>query len=134
LPNESSAPPSSRRRRLKLIIAYDGASFAGWQSQARGDTIQDRMEAAFAQVLGEKLRVHGAGRTDAGVHALGQCAHIDLPPTRLTPTVLAAAVNASLPPQMSVPEHGLFRRLFTPAFRVVENLPLPACHDARFPV
>jgi len=102
LPNESSAPPSSRRRRLKLIIAYDGAGFAGWQSQARGDTIQDRIEAAFAQVLGEKLRVHGAGRTDAGVHALGQCAHIDLPPTRLTPMVLAAAVNASLPPQIRI--------------------------------
>jgi tRNA pseudouridine38-40 synthase len=102
LPNESPALPSTRGRRLQLIIAYDGAGFAGWQSQARGDAIQDRIEAAFAQVLGVKLRVHGAGRTDAGVHALGQRAHIDLPPTRLTPTVLASAVNASLPPQIRI--------------------------------
>jgi tRNA pseudouridine38-40 synthase len=99
LPNESPAPPS---RRLKLVVAYDGASFSGWQSQARGDTIQDRIEAAFAQVLGQEVRVHGAGRTDAGVHALGQCAHVDLPPTRLEPAILASAVNASLPPQIRI--------------------------------
>lgn len=102
MPNESATPRFERERRLKLIIAYDGAGFSGWQSQARGDTIQDRIEAAFAKVLGQKLRVHGAGRTDAGVHALGQCAHIDLPPTRLTPTVLVSAVNASLPPQIRI--------------------------------
>ena len=102
MPNEPAAPRFKRERRLKLIIAYDGAGFSGWQSQARGDTIQDRIEAAFAKVLGQKLRVHGAGRTDAGVHALGQCAHIDLPPTRLTPTVLVSAVNASLPPQIRI--------------------------------
>ena len=102
MPNESPAPLSDRGRRLKLIVAYEGSGFSGWQSQARGDTIQDRIEAAFASVLGQKLRVHGAGRTDAGVHALGQCAHLDLPPTRLNPAVLAAAVNASLPPQIRV--------------------------------
>ena len=83
-------------------MAYDGSRFAGWQSQALGDTIQDRIETAFAKVLGEKLRLHGAGRTDAGVHALGQCAHLDLPPTRLAPAVLASAVNASLPPQIRI--------------------------------
>ena len=102
MPNDSPAPPSRRDRRLKLIVAYDGSAFSGWQSQARGDTIQDRIETAFAQVLGQKLRVHGAGRTDAGVHALGQCAHVDLPPTRLAPAVLASAVNASLPPQIRI--------------------------------
>jgi tRNA pseudouridine38-40 synthase len=102
LPNESPAPLSRRGRRLKLIVAYDGSGFSGWQSQARGDTIQDRIEAAFASVLRQKVRVHGAGRTDAGVHALGQCAHVDLPPTRLKPAVLASAVNASLPLQIRV--------------------------------
>lgn len=89
-------------RRLKLIVAYDGAEFSGWQSQARGDTIQDRIETAIAKVFGQKLRVHGAGRTDAGVHALGQCAHVDLPPTRLQPAVLTSAINASLPPQIRI--------------------------------
>ncbi len=102
MPNELPAPPSRRGRRLKLIIAYDGSGFSGWQSQAHSDTIQDRVEAAFARVLGKKLRVHGAGRTDAGVHALGQCAHLDLPPTRLAPAVIASAVNASLPPQIRI--------------------------------
>jgi len=100
--DESPAQRSYRGRRLKLVIAYDGGGFSGWQSQARGDTIQDRIEAAFANVLRQKVRVHGAGRTDAGVHALGQCAHVDLPPTRLEPGILAAAVNASLPPQIRV--------------------------------
>jgi tRNA pseudouridine38-40 synthase len=102
LPNEKRKPRALRGRRLKLIVAYDGAGFSGWQSQARGDTVQDRLEAAFLQVTGQQLRVHGAGRTDAGVHALGQCAHVDLAPTRLAPTVLVSALNASLPPQIRI--------------------------------
>ena len=65
--------------RLKLTIAYDGSAFAGWQSQKHGNTIQDRLEAAIQRVVGKRLPVHGAGRTDAGVHATGQCAHVDLP-------------------------------------------------------
>jgi tRNA pseudouridine38-40 synthase len=105
-----------RSRRLKLVVAYDGSGFSGWQSQARGDTIQDRIEAAFASVLGQKVRVHGAGRTDAGVHALGQCAHVDLPPTRLKPAVLAAAVNASLPPQIRVLRCRFVARIFHARF------------------
>ncbi len=65
-------------RRLKIIIAYDGAPFAGWQSQSHRNTIQDHLESAFERVTGTPVRVHGAGRTDAGVHALAQCAHVDL--------------------------------------------------------
>src|SRR4029450_12969008 len=77
-------PPITRMsRRLKLIIAYDGAPFAGWQSQSHLNTIQDQLERAFERVLGKPVRIHGAGRTDAGVHALAQCAHVDLPNDRL---------------------------------------------------
>jgi len=65
-------------RRLKLIIAYDGAPFAGWQSQSHRNTVQDHLERAFERVTGEAVRIHGAGRTDAGVHALTQCAHVDV--------------------------------------------------------
>ena len=65
-------------RRLKLIIAYDGAPFAGWQSQSHRNTVQDHLERAIERVAGEAVRVHGAGRTDAGVHALAQCAHADV--------------------------------------------------------
>lgn len=102
MPNDKRVPSTGSRRRLKLIVAYDGTNFCGWQSQARGDAIQDRIEAAFTQVTGQKIRVHGAGRTDAGVHALLQCAHLDLPPTRLEATVLTSALNASLPPQIRI--------------------------------
>jgi tRNA pseudouridine38-40 synthase len=65
-------------RRLKLIVAYDGARFAGWQSQSHRNTIQDHLERALERVSGGAVRVHGAGRTDAGVHALAQCAHVDV--------------------------------------------------------
>jgi tRNA pseudouridine38-40 synthase len=65
-------------RRLKLIVAYDGAPFAGWQSQSHRNTVQDQLERAFERVTGGAVRVHGAGRTDAGVHALAQCAHVDV--------------------------------------------------------
>jgi tRNA pseudouridine38-40 synthase len=102
LPNDKRTLRAAPGRRLKLIVAYDGTSFCGWQSQARGNAIQDRLEAAFIQLTGHQIRVHGAGRTDAGVHALGQCAHVDLPPTKLEPVVLASALNASLPPQIRI--------------------------------
>lgn len=65
--------------RIKLILAYDGTDFAGWQLQARDRTVQGEVEAAIAKIVGARLPVQGAGRTDAGVHALGQCAHFDAP-------------------------------------------------------
>src|SRR2546429_8517508 len=89
-------------RRLKLIVAYDGAPFAGWQSQRHANTIQDHLERAFARVSSERVRVHGAGRTDAGVHAIGQCAHVDLKQARLPAARWPAALNAFLPPTIRV--------------------------------
>lgn len=83
--------------RLKLIVAYDGADFGGWQSQSHGNTVQDHLERAFHRVTGRRLRIHGAGRTDAGVHALAQCAHVDLADHRLSFTKWIAALNAHLP-------------------------------------
>lgn len=85
-----------------MTVAYDGASFAGWQSQAGGNTIQDYLENAFSAVIGERVRVHGAGRTDAGVHALGQCAHADLASRSLEAAQWSSALNASLPPTIRV--------------------------------
>src|SRR6266404_3022229 len=83
-------------RRLKIIIAYDGAPFAGWQSQSHGNTIQDDLERAFKRVAGRPVRVHGAGRTDAGVHALAQCVHVDVDKA-LAPARWIEALNALLP-------------------------------------
>jgi len=83
--------------RLKLTVAYDGAAFAGWQSQAHRDTVQDELERALQKVSGQHVRVHGAGRTDAGVHALAQCAHVDLLDKRLSIERWRNALNALLP-------------------------------------
>ena len=64
--------------RYKLIIEYDGSPFCGWQFQAGRLSVQEVLERAMAKLEGEAVTVHGSGRTDAGVHALGQCAHADL--------------------------------------------------------
>jgi tRNA pseudouridine38-40 synthase len=83
--------------RLKLVVAYDGTAFAGWQSQLHRNTVQDQLEHAFKRIAGAKVTVHGAGRTDAGVHALGQCAHVDLANSRLAANSWQRALNAILP-------------------------------------
>ena len=88
--------------RLKLTLAYNGTSFAGWQSQKHGNTIQDRLEKAIRQVVGKTVRVHGAGRTDAGVHALAQCAHIDLPNRARLPNEWQRTLNALLPAEIRI--------------------------------
>ena len=88
--------------RLKLIVSYDGAEFAGWQSQASRNTIQDRLEKAFHRIVSKPVRVHGAGRTDAGVHALAQCAHVDLPERRYEPERWVSALNGLLPPAIRI--------------------------------
>ncbi|MGH6664443.1 MAG: tRNA pseudouridine(38-40) synthase TruA [Pseudolabrys sp.] len=83
--------------RFKLTIEYDGAPFAGWQIQDDQLTVQGVLTAAIAALTGEKALVQGAGRTDAGVHARGQVAHVDLSKDWDTDTV-RDALNAHLRP------------------------------------
>jgi tRNA pseudouridine38-40 synthase len=83
--------------RYKLTLEYDGTPFAGWQVQADGLTVQGVLMAAMAAMAGEKAAVQGAGRTDAGVHARGQVAHVDLTKEWDTDTV-RDALNAHLRP------------------------------------
>jgi tRNA pseudouridine38-40 synthase len=64
--------------RYRLTLEYDGGEFVGWQRQDNGRSVQGALEDAIAQLSSERVTVHGAGRTDAGVHALGQVAHFDL--------------------------------------------------------
>ena len=83
--------------RYKLILEYDGTGLVGWQRQANGLSIQEILETAVERYCGEQLTVHGAGRTDAGVHALAQAAHIDLP--KEAPTdVIRNALNQHVKP------------------------------------
>src|SRR5437588_1398445 len=83
--------------RLKLVISYDGRDFAGWQSQRHGNTVQDRLEEAFERICGSRLAVTGSGRTDAEVHALGQCAHVDVPAAQFAAERWLKALNGVLP-------------------------------------
>ena len=64
--------------KFKIVIEYDGSSFVGWQRQDNGLSIQESIEVAAKQLTGENISLFGAGRTDAGVHALGQVAHFDV--------------------------------------------------------
>jgi len=83
--------------RWKLILEYDGGPFVGWQRQALGESVQETLERAIGQMTGEAVGVHGAGRTDAGVHALGMAAHVDIAKA-LTAHRLREGVNALVRP------------------------------------
>jgi tRNA pseudouridine38-40 synthase len=83
--------------RYKLTIEYDGRPFVGWQVQDNGPSVQGALAAAIAAFCGEEVRVQGAGRTDAGVHALGQVGHVDLAKDWDEDTV-RDALNAHLRP------------------------------------
>jgi tRNA pseudouridine38-40 synthase len=88
-------------RTLKLTVCYDGTDLVGWQRQAEGDSVQAVLEDALARFEGAPVVVHGAGRTDAGVHALGQVASVTVTFEHDNGT-LARALNAQLPPAVRV--------------------------------
>ncbi len=103
-------------QRWRLLLEYDGTPFVGWQRQAHGTSVQGVLEEAVVRLTGEAAALVGGGRTDAGVHARGQVAHLDLarpfPPERL-----AAGLNAHLRPH---------------PVAVLEARPVPATFHARF--
>ncbi|MEX1119086.1 MAG: tRNA pseudouridine(38-40) synthase TruA [Terrimicrobiaceae bacterium] len=87
--------------RLKLSIAYDGSAYKGWQSQPFRLTVQDFLEDALLRITGSRVVVHGAGRTDTGVHALGQGAHIEVPPL-FSAGEWQRMLNFNLPPTIRI--------------------------------
>ena len=85
--------------RFKLTLEYDGAPFVGWQRQENGPSVQAALEEALFKLTAERARAHGAGRTDAGVHATGQVAHVDLERDWAS-FRLGEGLNAHLVPQL----------------------------------
>jgi len=83
--------------RFRLTVEYDGRPFMGWQRQAHGPSVQETIERAAELITGEKAAVHAAGRTDAGVHATGMVAHIEIEKT-IAPFRLMEALNARTRP------------------------------------
>jgi tRNA pseudouridine38-40 synthase len=88
--------------RYRLLIEYAGTRYSGWQIQKNAKTVQGELHRALAEGLGAaRFETYGAGRTDAGVHALGQVAHVDLP-SAFPPATLIERVNAALPADINV--------------------------------
>jgi tRNA pseudouridine38-40 synthase len=88
---------------IRLTIEYDGTDFVGWQIQPNGRSVQEVLEQALAEVLGTEVRLHSAGRTDAGVHARGMMAHFETD-RELPLAAYREGVNRLLPPDVAVRE------------------------------
>jgi tRNA pseudouridine38-40 synthase len=88
-------------QRWRVVCAYDGHDFCGWQSQPDHSGVQDRLESRLAEIAKGPIRIHGSGRTDAGVHALGQVFHFDLDWPH-APTQLQKALQATLPDSLLI--------------------------------
>lgn len=84
-----------------MLLEYDGSAYAGWQIQPNGPSVQGELEQALSRISGDRVKVIGAGRTDAGVHALGQVAAFRTG-SRLEPGVLMRALNAGTPSDIRV--------------------------------
>lgn len=87
--------------RHRITVEYDGGDFVGWQTQPNGRSVQQEIETAAARLFQKPVRVTGAGRTDAGVHARGQVAHFDAA-TTLDAHTIGRALNAMLPPDVTI--------------------------------
>lgn len=103
-----------------FLLHYDGGAFAGWQRQKAARTVQADLEAALARLTGRPTTVIGAGRTDAGVHAVGQAAAADVP-ERWTPDALVRALNALLPSDVWVASAHRMREGFNPRRDAIER-------------
>src|SRR6185295_14813125 len=90
--------------KFKLVIAYDGSAYQGWQVQKIGTGVQEKVEAALAKIFPSVKRIHSSSRTDTGVHALGMVAHVEIPRAEFKMPVarLALALNAFLPEDIRV--------------------------------
>ena len=105
---------------MLLLLHYDGGAFAGWQRQKSDRTVQAELETALERLTGSKLPVTGAGRTDAGVHAIGQAAAAEVP-GKWQPAEMVRALNALLPPDVWVASACRMQPGFNPRRDAIER-------------
>ncbi|MCL2025510.1 MAG: tRNA pseudouridine(38-40) synthase TruA [Leptospirales bacterium] len=116
------------RRRIALLLQYDGTAFNGWQLQKDGRTVQGELEKAITVLTGETLRVTASGRTDSGVHALGQVAHFDMAGSHSLER-LCAGLNGIIQPDVSVRNAYETDALFHSRFSAFEREYLYLIHN-----
>ena len=124
--------PKSGLRRVLITISYDGTAYVGWQRQINGIAVQQRVEEALQALTGEYTAITGASRTDAGVHALGQCAHFDTRST-IPADRFPYALNTHLPPDIKVLEGREVDRFFHARFDAVGKTYTYRIHNAPHP-
>lgn len=107
-------------KRIKLVVAYDGTEYCGWQVQPSGITVEEVLNRELSQLLGEEIQVIGASRTDSGVHSLGNVAVFDTN-TRIPPEKLCYALNQRLPEDIVVQSSCEVERDFHPRRRYSEK-------------
>lgn len=93
--------PTRRSRNIRIVVAYDGTPYLGWQVQPQGPTVQSVLQDSLKLITGEQVTVKGSGRTDAGVHAIGQVANFHTLST-IDPQNIVQALNSVLPPTIAV--------------------------------
>ena len=103
-------------RRIKLVVAYDGTNYHGWQVQPNGITIESELNRCLSELLGEEIKVIGASRTDAGVHALGNVAVFDTD-ARMPAEKISLALNTRLPEDIRIQDSCEVQADFHPRFQ-----------------
>lgn len=108
-------------QRIALLIEYDGSRYAGWQRQSNGITVQQRVEESLTKTFGHDCVIHGAGRTDSGVHASGQVAHVQLGDDahRIPMEKLSIALNTRLPLDIRIKQTALVSNDFHARFDAI---------------
>lgn len=115
--------------RIALVISYNGTAYCGWQNQKNGIAVQQKIEEALFKLTGEKISITGAGRTDAGVHAIGQIAHFDTR-SNIPPEKFSYALNTHLPYDIRIKDSFLARDDFHARYdAVLKHYKYVVCND-----
>ncbi len=119
-------------KRVKLIVAYDGTNYCGWQAQPNGVSIEEELNQSLSELLGEEIRVIGASRTDAGVHALGNVCVFDTE-AHMPPERISYALNTRLPEDIRIQDSREVASDFHPRRAVSEKTYEYNILNRRFP-